>query len=171
MLGQSSDAHITKVPKQLRPEDQQAAEIIVLDLILEGAVAPDGFASDNFDITLDYFSISPAEGEMQYVYLSLVLLSLQLYAIPRAPCAAFYTTPMLTGCYLVLVIRVYDQCTGFRFPDLKRVRGDIMVYLYSTMPMLSSATFNSIFPMLEVVEGNLVSMGSEKKERKKVTTT
>ena len=36
-----------------------------------------------------------------------------------------------------------------------------MVYLYSTMPMLSSATFTSIFPVLEVVEGSLVFMGSE----------
>ena len=56
VLGQSSDAHITKVPKQLRPEDQQAAEVIVGDLILEGPVAPDGFACDNFDIVLGHLS-------------------------------------------------------------------------------------------------------------------
>ena len=56
VLGQSSDAHITKVPKQLRPEDQQAAEVIVGDLILEGPVAPDGFACVNFDIVLGNLS-------------------------------------------------------------------------------------------------------------------
>ena len=65
---------------------------------------------------------------------------------------------MLTGCCLVLAIRWHGPC---RFPNLKRVRGDVLVYLYSTMPMLSSSTFNSIFPVLEVVEGNLVFMGSE----------
>ena len=65
---------------------------------------------------------------------------------------------MLTGCCLVIAFRWHGPC---RFPNLKRVRGDVMVYLYSTMPMLSSATFTSIFPVLEVVEGSLVFMGSE----------
>ena len=49
---------------------------------------------------------------------------------------------------------------GFAFPNLKRVRGDVRVVLYSTMPMLSSLTFNNIFPVLEIVEGDLLFEGS-----------